>query len=319
MTTHNVVSVSGGKDSTALLLVALAQEVPNLQAVFADTGNEHEQTYDYVRYLAEKTGVPIRWVKADLSGQFARRRKYVQEKWPEKGVPEQVIQRALSVLHPTGNPYLDLCMLKGRFPARRSQFCTQVLKRDVIFSEVFSPLMDLGPSMILSWQGVRREESLARRYLPECDEVGGGLFNYRPILKWPVEAVFEAHRYMGVDPNPLYSQGMSRVGCMPCVNCSKDELAAIAVRFPAEVERVREWEQLVSAASKRGSATFFAAVNDPTVKSTDLITSETHGIDRMVEWASTSRGGRQYDIFFAQAGEETGCSSSYGLCEGAAA
>lgn len=31
MTTHNIVSVSGGKDSTATLLVAIALETPNLQ------------------------------------------------------------------------------------------------------------------------------------------------------------------------------------------------------------------------------------------------------------------------------------------------
>ena len=38
-TTHNVVSVSGGKDSTAVLALAVIQEVPNLLAVFADTGS----------------------------------------------------------------------------------------------------------------------------------------------------------------------------------------------------------------------------------------------------------------------------------------
>jgi len=43
MTSHNIVSVSGGKDSTATLLVAIALEAENLQAVFADTGNEQEQ------------------------------------------------------------------------------------------------------------------------------------------------------------------------------------------------------------------------------------------------------------------------------------
>jgi diphthamide synthase (EF-2-diphthine--ammonia ligase) len=36
-----VVSVSGGKDSTALLALAVVQEVPGLLAVFADTGHEH--------------------------------------------------------------------------------------------------------------------------------------------------------------------------------------------------------------------------------------------------------------------------------------
>lgn len=176
------------------------------------------------------------------------------------------------------------------------------------------PMMD-GQSMILSWQGVRADESLARRYLPECDEVGGGLFNYRPILKWPVEAVFEAHRYMGIKPNPLYFQGAGRVGCMPCINCGKDELRAIADRWPEEVARVREWERLASMASRLGSATFFQVGTDPTVSRGDEISHETHGIDRIVAWARTSRGGRQFDLVNAINSEAGGCSSAYGLCE----
>ncbi|MCZ4150195.1 hypothetical protein BZG21_38055, partial [Escherichia coli] len=52
----NIVSISGGKDSAATLLLALEQNVSNLLAVFADTGNEHEITYEYVRYLEDKLG-----------------------------------------------------------------------------------------------------------------------------------------------------------------------------------------------------------------------------------------------------------------------
>ena len=36
MSRHNIVSVSGGKDSTATLLLAIILETPNLQAVFAE-------------------------------------------------------------------------------------------------------------------------------------------------------------------------------------------------------------------------------------------------------------------------------------------
>ncbi len=32
------------------------------------------------------------------------------------------------MLHASGNPFLDLCMIKGRFPSRKAQFCTQELK-----------------------------------------------------------------------------------------------------------------------------------------------------------------------------------------------
>ncbi|MCX5470508.1 phosphoadenosine phosphosulfate reductase family protein [Alcaligenes sp. A-TC2] len=312
--THNVVSVSGGKDSTALLLLAIVQEAPNLQAVFADTGHEHQQTYDYVHYLAQATGVPIRWVKADFSEQIARKRLYVDTKWREQGVPDSIVEQALAVLHPTGIPFLDLCLWKGRFPSTRARFCSIELKRNPLIEQVMMPLMDKD-QLVLSWQGVRADESLARRCLPECDEVGGGLFNYRPILRWNVSDVFNAHRVMGIEPNPLYLQGMGRVGCMPCIHARKDELLEISKRFPEEVERVSEWERMVSKASKRGSSTLFEADTIPgNSREMISINHDTHGIQSVIQWAMTSRGGRQFDLtrIFADA---SSCSSIYGLCE----
>lgn len=71
MTKHNIVSVSGGKDSTALLLLAIEQETENLQAVFADTGHEHQQTYEYIEYLNDKV-FPIRKIRADFNRAQAR-------------------------------------------------------------------------------------------------------------------------------------------------------------------------------------------------------------------------------------------------------
>lgn len=316
MTTYNIVSLSGGKDSTATLLVARELEVPNLSAVVADTGHEHPETYDYIHYLAEATGVPIRWVKADFSRQIAGKRKFIETKWREKGVAESVVLGALEVLQPTGNPFLDLCLWKGRFPSTKARFCTEELKRNPIIEQVYLPLMD-GEDLLLSWQGVRADESPARKYLPECDEVGGGLFNYRPILKWTVDSVFEAHRAAGIKPNPLYLQGCNRVGCMPCIMCAKDELRQIAARWPEEVDRVREWERMVSIASKRGAATFFSTVTDPTVRSDDKVSAVTHGIDRIVNWSNTARGGRQFDMvdLIARTDSQNSCSSAYGLCE----
>jgi 3'-phosphoadenosine 5'-phosphosulfate sulfotransferase (PAPS reductase)/FAD synthetase len=312
MATRNIVSVSGGKDSTATLLVAIAVEVENLEAVFADTGNEHEQTYEYLDYLEEATGVVIRRVHADFTRQIAGKRLFVETKWREQGVQEDLVVAATEMLQPTGNPFLDLCIWKGRFPSRMAQFCTMELKRDPMLEQVILPLMETG-DMILSWQGVRRDESLNRRYLSECDEVGGGLFNYRPILKWDVAAVFEAHRYMGVKPNPLYAQGMSRVGCMPCINCSKDELREIALRFPEVIDRIAGWESAVAQAAKRGAASFFTIKNTDVKDLSAVEVMDLANIRATVEWSKTTRGGNQYDLLIATDGDA--CSSAYGLCE----
>lgn len=317
MTTHNIVSLSGGKDSTATLLVAIALEAPNLQAVFADTGNEHDLTYAYLDYLEQATGIQITRVRADFTKRIEGKRRFIETKWREQGIAESVVLAALDVLHPTGNPFLDLCIWKGRFPSRKAQFCTMELKRDPMLEQVVMPLMGKG-DMLISWQGVRAEESINRRYLPECDEVGGGLFNYRPILKWDIPAVFEAHRYMGIKPNPLYSQGMGRVGCMPCINCRKDELREIALRFPEVIDRIERWESITQLASKYGAATFFAGSNAKHPKGSIAGLSaaevmEIACIRQAVEWSKTARGGIQFDLLIET--DSTACSSAYGLCE----
>ncbi|ENV64232.1 hypothetical protein F949_01621 [Acinetobacter junii NIPH 182] len=297
---HNIVSISGGKDSTATLLLAMAWGVENLQAVFADTGHEHPATYEYVEYLECTLGIQIQKVKADFGFEIQNKREYVSTKWREKGVPETTIENALSVLKPTGNPFLDLCLWKSRFPSTKARYCTSELKVKPI-QQLFYPILDDG-HMILSWQGVRADESIERRYLPECNEVVQGLYNYRPILKWSAKDVFQAHFDMGIKPNPLYKQGMGRVGCMPCINCNKDELKEIAKRFPEEIERVAEWERIVALVSKRQSATFFTS------------DYRGHGIHELVEWSKTVRGGKQYDLMEHMSGLEI-CSSAYGLCE----
>jgi 3'-phosphoadenosine 5'-phosphosulfate sulfotransferase (PAPS reductase)/FAD synthetase len=307
--THNIVSVSGGKDSTTLLLLAMERGAENLQAVFADTGHEHQQTYDYVRYLEQATGVPIRWVRADFADRIAGKARYVREKWAEKGVPIDVVDRALSVLDrgPTGNPFLDLCIWKGRFPSTKARFCSEELKRNPIVEQVQIPLMDAGDAVI-SWQGVRADESPARANLPETEDVGGGLLNYRPILKWSADDCFAMHRKHGIKHNPLYEQGMGRVGCMPCIHARKDELLEISKRFPEEVARVAEWEQIVATASRRGGATFFTARSD------DNEWAATQNIYTFVNWSKTSRGGKQYDMLRSD-DDGPSCSSIYGLCE----
>ena len=317
---HNIVSVSGGKDSTATLLMAKTLEVPNLRAVFADTGNEHELTLEYLDYLEQATGVTIERRAANFSRQIARKREFVSTKWREQGVAEAVVLAAIEALEPTGIPFLDLCLWRGRFPSRKAQFCTEALKRDVIIEQVMLPLLD-GKNMVLSWQGVRSDESINRRYLPECEHVGDYLYNYRPILKWSVAGVFEAHRAAGIKPNPLYSLGAGRVGCMPCINCRKGELREIAARFPEHIDKIEQWENAVRLASKTGAATFFAAANakhpkgEPKNMSPDQIV-ELANIRQNVEWSRTTRGGLQYDLIASDGeADAAGCSSSYGLCD----
>lgn len=301
----HLVSVSGGKDPTATLLLALKQFPGTTTAVFADTGNEHEATLDYLDYLERTLGIRIERLKADFSDKFERRRQFILTKWAEQGVPAERCERAAQLMQPTGVPFLDLCMLKGRFPSRMRQFCTQELKT--------KPLMELAlwyrdtlGSDVWSWQGVRRDESANRANAAGFESLGGGIYAWRPIAGWTAQQTVDFVRSCGIELNPLYQQGMNRVGCMPCINASKAELAEIARRFPHHVERIAEWERIVTEVSKRGETSFFPAHDDGRgdLRGRDIVS--------YVRWAKTLRGGKVQNPIYDEPAPL--CASSYGLC-----
>ncbi|MBK4508748.1 phosphoadenosine phosphosulfate reductase family protein, partial [Enterobacter hormaechei] len=191
--TINIISISGGKDSLAQWLRAIESGVQHL-CVFADTGHEHPQTMEYLDYLEEKLG-PVKRVRADFSRQIEGKRQFIAAKWPISLVEEcgmssneaaERVAQALEILHPTGNPFLDLCMWKGRFPSTKARFCTFDLKHEPVRTQVVVPALEQFDEVI-SWQGVRAQESPARAALPDWEEDADntpGLHVYRPILKW---------------------------------------------------------------------------------------------------------------------------------------
>lgn len=306
-----VVSLSGGKDSTATALLAIDRVGrENCRFVFADTGNEHELTYAYVNdYLPTVFG-RIDTVRADFSKRMAGKRAYILAHWEEDGVPQAFVDRALAILDPTGNPFLDLCLWKGRFPSRKAQFCTQELKRaplDAYLLDLMAVNLD-----VQSWRGIRRDESRNRKDAVELEETAEGYCIMQPIVHWTAQQVVDFVVSHGVELNPLYRQGMARVGCMPCINCSKDELLAISKRYPQHIDRIREWERLVCLAAKRGWTTFFCDSAEEGETSMQIF--ERLRIDKRVEWAETQRGGRKTD-WIRQEEPAPACASLYGLCE----
>lgn len=312
----SVLSVSGGKDSTAMYLLALEREVP-FTAVFADVGNEHPATLEYVARLAERTGGPkVVTVRADLSDKFERKRETIAAKWPAEGIAEDVVARALELCRPTGNPFLDACLLMSGFPSHQRRFCTDKLKLRPISDNVTGPLLRSGHH-VASWQGVRREESFAREHLARLEAIqiprrlgakpGVCLVAYRPLLDWALADVWKMHRRHGIEPNPLYAQGANRVGCFPCVMTNKLELRMIAEQFPEHIDRISEWERIVSLASKRegeGGATFFTNARGANIR-------------EAADWSRTARGGREYDLIplAEQRNDLLEACTEWGACE----
>ena len=317
---QRIVNVSGGKDSTAVYLKMIERGKP-FRAVFADTQHEADQTYEFVARLAERTGGPkVETVRADFTKDFEVRRANLPGRWRKDGVPEERIERALAVMYPTGNVFLDLCLLRSGFPSAKRRYCTEYLKLYPVTDQVLKPIYDSG-LIGVSVLGVRADESRNRSLAAPMERKTYRHVKsliWRPILSWTVQDVMNIHAKHGLKPNPLYSFGLSRVGCLPCIFAQKAELRILAKRCPEGIERVAEWERIVEEASKSGGATFYPA-RDLGAGGPPWHHSK-HGIHTAVDWSKTAHGGRKYllDVFNddgeAQRAFNTACVAQ-GMCE----
>jgi 3'-phosphoadenosine 5'-phosphosulfate sulfotransferase (PAPS reductase)/FAD synthetase len=285
-----VVSISGGKDSTALWLhLKYDLKLPNIVPVFADTQWEHDLTYEYLDYLEGKLG-KLHRVKADLG-------------------------------------FVDLAKKKKRFPSTKARFCTTELKLRPVKKWVNESIASgLLPEDFIMVVGVRAEESPSRAKLPEYAAIDDfyGVPQWRPIIRWTWKQVFMKHAEHGIDVNPLYKQGMGRVGCMPCIMSNKGELRHIAERFPDVFDKVGAAEREVKKVCTHYSfwpsgyipARFcsFEWTNEKDGKVHNIPTADDVKKYVLLEKAEKQFGGELPKLFPEMGGTGV-CTSVYGLCE----
>lgn len=172
-------------------------------------------------------------------------RKYTNLLWAKHDFATP-LEACLHHLQRTDNEFLNGILIHGSMPTRKARWCTDELKLDLIWTKVNEPLINDG-EYIISCSGVRAQESEKRAgykvFEKDYRDETESTYNFLPIHKLTHAEVFAVHKYFGVKPNPLYKEGMARVGCMPCIMCNKEELAEIAARYPAELSRINEWER----------------------------------------------------------------------------
>lgn len=67
----------------------------------------------------------------------------------------------------------------------------------------------------------------------------------RPVFTWSGQEVINYIIENGQEPNPLYSMGMSRVGCYPCVMANHGEIKSMIDFTPEYIQRLNEAELMV--------------------------------------------------------------------------
>ena len=287
----HVVSFSGGKDSTALLIWAL-DRLPRdrLRVIFCDTGWENPLTYRFLEDINHRL----------LDGKLITLRSDRYRDLP------------------------DLAQKRGRFPSTKARFCTEELKIVPLLRWILTQTESLA-----IYQGIRAGESFARSKMQPTADYFASYLDYadqpyryeagekkrkrtplfyrqvmewldhheasveRPLFHWKeadVLAFCRRHNAL----NPLYELGFRRVGCFPCIMENKQGLRALTEHFPARIEEIAAIEGAI------GSSFFPYSKIPPSI-------SQTPTIRDVIAWA--------HDGHRAQDGEEWACMSHFGKCE----
>ena len=202
-----IVPVSGGKDSTATLILALQHfDKEKIIPLHYNTGWDHPKTYKYLDYIEQKTGLKIKYTESDD--------------------------------YPTMIDYIRKELSRGKgFPLRMARYCTRKFKRDNI-KIWFRKNGFYDERKAQCWLGIRSDESHQRkkRYgdldsaeihsyqdvFPDYPKMLDRNVSLRfPIIDWSTDDCFEHIKDYGWEHNSLYDEGSNRVGCYPCLLASK--------------------------------------------------------------------------------------------------
>lgn len=208
----NVVSFSGGKDSTAMLLKMLEMGMQVDVVLFCDTGLEFPLLYDHIRKVEQNTGVKVTTVQSEHSFEYLMFDKPIKRKKPE-------------LQGKTGYSWAGPLM----------RWCTNLLK--TVPREKF--LRELKKKYtIIEYIGIAADET--ERITRQCNSRP----NVRlPLVEWGMTEA-DCLKYCkdrGYDWGGLYEK-FGRVSCWCCPLQPLSELRVLYFDFPELWKQLREWD-----------------------------------------------------------------------------
>ena len=216
---YHVVSLSGGKDSTAMLLGIIEREMSIDCILFCDTGLEFPAMYEHLDRLERNIGRQITRIKADETFEYLMFDKPIKRK-----LNSPVIQKFGA----------EFCGYGWAGP--RMRWCTSRLK-DVPRERFLSKLRQ--EYNVIEYVGIAADE----QYRLERERNKNS--NHRhPLVDWNMTES-DCLRYCyerGYDWGGLYDI-FHRVSCWCCPLQSLDELRKLYKHFPDLWEKLKVWDK----------------------------------------------------------------------------
>lgn len=215
----NVVSLSGGKDSTAMLLMMLERRMPIDIILFCDTGLEFPAMYKHLEMLEHDIGRAITRIRSEQSYEYLMFDVPVKRK-----VESQLVRRYGNIQNGYG------------WAGPRMRWCTSKLK-DGPRERFLRPLREKYD--VLEYVGIAADEQY-RLKRPRNKAVN----HVHPLAEWGMTEA-DCLRYCydhGYDWGGLYEH-FSRVSCWCCPLQSLPELRQLMKNYPELWEQLKSWDK----------------------------------------------------------------------------
>jgi len=250
-----IVCFSGGKDSCALVLHLLEQGVPKDKIELWHhhiDGEPNKQgglmdwpvTEAYCKAFAKDFGLALyfSWKQGGFEGEMLR------ENEPTAGVSYEV-PGGKTVHLPPGAP--SKLNTRRMFPQVSKdlsvRWCSAYLKIDVC-KRVLNNDERFNGINTLILTGERRGEGGGRKYYAELEKHRSStqsrrVDQWRAVIDWDEEKVWDIMRRHRVRPHPAYRLGWSRVSCMTCIFAMEDQWASVRAIDEARFNKIDGYER----------------------------------------------------------------------------
>jgi 3'-phosphoadenosine 5'-phosphosulfate sulfotransferase (PAPS reductase)/FAD synthetase len=225
-----VASLSGGKDSVAMLLALIERHGASIIAHYQALPEDWPETLPYVQAVCGKLGVRLvvqQMIYEPVGDGTKVRRKQVRDIHTEGDIVPWGTDGAIAGV-------TDLAFRRQWPPSAGVRFCTSYFKVSLLNAWVRENRLELGADVHVAL-GERAAESPRRaKKLPLSERFTSyGLIvsNWLPVHQWPRRDIFRKMRDWGIEPHPAYkAQGMAdwqmydedaesgpRTSCLFCV------------------------------------------------------------------------------------------------------
>ena len=205
---YHVVSFSGGKDSTAMLIHMLELGMPVDEILFCDTGAEFPAMYEHIRKVEQYIGQKVTILRADYDFEyflFEYKPKYHRSK------QENLHENGLS------------------WPSSHIRWCTRRLKADIIDKH----LKELSKRYeLVQYVGIAADEQHRVKAL------------HYPLIEWgwTEKDCLEYCKDKGFDWGGLYDV-FDRVSCWCCPLAKLEYFRKLRKHFPDLWDKLLTWQE----------------------------------------------------------------------------